>query len=126
MTAQSVAHYGLLIDGKSQPSASGETFEALNPATNEVIAVVAKGGQADVDAAVAAARRAFEGGPWPKMTGLERQRLMMRLAQLLRDNLEAVAVLETSACGKPIAEARGDVANAALTIEYYAGMAPRV
>ena len=85
----------------------------LNPATNEVIARVAKGGLADVDAAVAAARRAFEDGPWPRMTALERQRLMLRLAQLLRDNLEELAVMETSDCGKIIVESRGDVANSA-------------
>jgi betaine-aldehyde dehydrogenase len=126
MTVQAVAHYDLLIDGKFVPAVSGETFDVLNPATNEVIARVAKGGPADVDAAVAAARRAFEGGPWPKMTGLDRQRLMMKLAQLLRDHLDELAVMETSACGKPIAESRGDVANGALTLEYYAGMAPRV
>ncbi|MCC6628748.1 MAG: aldehyde dehydrogenase [Chloroflexi bacterium] len=126
MTAQRVAAFDLLIDGRFVPAASGETFAVANPSTNETIAQVAKAAQADVDAAVSAARRAFEGGPWPAMTGLERQRLMMRLAQLLRDNLEELAVMETSACGKPVAESRGDVANAALTLEYYAGMAPRV
>ena len=126
MTTASVAHYDLLIDGRQVPAQSGETFEVLNPATNEVIARVAKGGEADVEAAVASARQAFESGAWPKLNGMERQRLMIKLADLLRANAEELAVLETTSCGKPIAESRGDLANAALTVEYYAGLAPRV
>lgn len=126
MTVQAIADFNLLIDGRMVPATSGETFTVLNPSNNEPIARVAKAGPADVDAAVAAARRAFEAGAWPRMTGLERQRLMLKLADLLKSNLEALAVMETSACGKPIIESRTDVVNAAATLEYYAGLAPRV
>ncbi len=126
MTVQTATHYDLLIDGRRVPAASGETFEVLNPATNEPVARVAKGGEPDVEAAVAAARRAFDGGPWSKMTGIERQRLMLKLVDALQAHAEELAVLETTTCGKPIAESRGDLTNAALTLEYYAGLAPRI
>src|ERR1035437_5984031 len=73
----------LLIDGRRIPSASGRTFESLNPATEQVIATVAEGNEIDVDRAVAAARRAFE-GPWRTMRAAERGHILLKWADLLR------------------------------------------
>ncbi len=74
----------LLIDGKWVNAASGKTFDTINPATGEVIAHVAEADKADVDKAVEAARRAFEGGPWSQMSAAERGRLLNKLADLDR------------------------------------------
>src|SRR6266545_3877764 len=75
----------LLIDGQHVPSVSGRTFKSLNPATGQVIATVAEGNEADVDHAVAAARRAFE-GPWRTMRASERGQLLLRWAELLKQH----------------------------------------
>src|SRR5580658_900258 len=85
----------LLIDGKWVNAASGKTFETLNPATGEVIAHVAEADKADVDKAVEAARRAFEGGAWQQMSASERGRLLNRLADLIEEHKEELAALET-------------------------------
>src|SRR3982751_593096 len=85
----------LLIDGKFRDSKSGKTFETVNPATEEVIAHVAEGDAADIDLAVKAARRAFDTGPWSKMDARDRTRLMNRLADLLEENIDELAQLET-------------------------------
>src|ERR1700720_212075 len=76
----------LFIGGKWQDSVSGKTFETLNPATGEVICQVAEGDKADVDLAVKAARKAFEEGPWPKMSARERGALIHKLADLIEKN----------------------------------------
>ena len=73
----------LLIDGRHVPSASGRTFKTFNPANEQVIATVAEGNEADVDRAVAAARRAFE-GPWRSMRASERGQILLRLAELMK------------------------------------------
>jgi aldehyde dehydrogenase (NAD+) len=96
----------LLIDGQWRDSASGKTFETVNPATEEVIAQVAEGDAADIDLAVKAARRAFDSGPWSKMDARDRTRLINRLADLLEENIDELAQLETLDNGKPIAESR--------------------
>ncbi|WP_435009213.1 aldehyde dehydrogenase family protein [Tundrisphaera lichenicola] len=117
----------LLIDGQWRDSVSGKTFETINPATEEVIARVAEGDAADIDLAVKAARRAFESGPWSKMDARDRGRLMNRLADLLEDNIDDLAALETLDNGKPIAEARnGDLPLVIDTIRYYAGWADKI
>src|SRR5437868_14189254 len=85
----------LLIGGKWRDSVSGKTFPTMNPATGEVICQVAEGDKADVDLAVQAARKAFEGGPWPKMTASERGRLLHKLADLMEQNQEELAALES-------------------------------
>ena len=81
----------LLIDGQWVPSKSGKTFETLNPATEDVIAQVAEGDAADVEAAVHAARRAFDEGPWPRMDARERGRLMFRLCELIEEEIDELA-----------------------------------
>src|SRR4051812_40020976 len=85
----------MFIGGKWVDSVSGKTFPTLNPATGETICQVAEGDKADVDLAVKAARRAFESGPWSKMSGAERGKLMNRLADLIEQNKEDLAALES-------------------------------
>ncbi len=117
----------LLIDGKWVNAASGKTFDTINPATGEVIAHVAEADKADVDKAVEAARRAFEGGAWPKCQPHERGRLLHRLADLFEQNIDELAALETLDNGKPISDSRN--ADLPLTIacyRYYAGWADKI
>ena len=117
----------LLIDGKFQDSQSNKTFESINPVTEEVIAHVAEGDEADIDLAVKAARRAFEEGPWSEMDARERGRLMMKWADLIDAQQEDFARLEVLDNGKPIVEALGyDIPSAAATIRYFAGWADKV
>jgi aldehyde dehydrogenase (NAD+) len=117
----------MLINGIWQNSASGKTFETLNPATGEVIANVAEGDKADVDKAVIAARKAFEKGPWRKMDARERGRIMLRLADLVEKNKEELAKLESLDNGKPLADAMGaDLPLAIDCYRYYAGWADKI
>ena len=123
-TATKLERYSLLIDGQLVESASGKTFLSINPADNEPLAEVAEGGVEDVERAVAAARRAFEEGPWSRMSALDRQKILFAMARLVRERLEELATLETQDCGKPIVESRADVANVANCFEYYGSLAP--
>lgn len=117
----------LLIDGKWVDSVSGKTFETLNPATEEVLCRVAEGGKEDVDKAVKAARRAFETGPWRKMSTAERARIMLRLADLIEKHADELAQIETLDNGKPINESRYvDVPQTVETFRYYAGWATKL
>jgi aldehyde dehydrogenase (NAD+) len=117
----------LFIGGKWQDSVSGKTFATTNPATGEVICQVAEGDKADVDLAVKAARKAFEDGPWPKMNASERGRLLNKLADLIEQNKEELAALESLDNGKPLRDSLN--ADLALTVKcyrYYAGWADKV
>jgi aldehyde dehydrogenase (NAD+) len=117
----------MLIDGRWVDSASGKTFETLNPATGEVIAQVAEGDREDVDRAVKAARKAFETGPWRKMSARERGRYLYRLADLIEKHIDELAALETLDNGKPISDSRN--ADLPLSIDcyrYYAGWADKL
>ena len=117
----------MLIDGKWVDSASGKTFETINPATGEVIARVAEGDKADVDKAVKAARKAFEKGPWRKTTARERGRMLNKLADLIEQNFDELAALETLDNGKPIRDSR--TADLPLVLDcyrYYAGWADKI
>src|SRR3954451_583037 len=96
----------LLIDGKWVSASSGKTFDSIDPATGEVLAKVAEGDKADIDLAVKAARRAFEGGAWPKLTAMERAKLLWKLADLLEAHADEFAQLESLDNGKPQAVAR--------------------
>jgi phenylacetaldehyde dehydrogenase len=84
----------LLIDGKWVNAKSGQTFQTRNPATGELLADCAQGDEVDIDIAVRAARRAFESGPWSRLTATERGRLIWKLGDLLFENLEEFAELE--------------------------------
>src|SRR5450631_2360488 len=85
----------MLINGRWVNAASGKTFPTYNPATGEILAHVAEGDREDIDRAVKSARAAFETGPWSKLTPSERGRLIWKLADLLEQNLEEFAELET-------------------------------
>ena len=112
----------LLIGGKWVPAKSGKTFETYNPATGEVLAKVAEGGKEDIDLAVKAARKAFEGGPWRQMSPAQRSRLMYKLADAIEARAEEFAQLETLDNGKPIKESRYvDIPQVIETFRYYAG-----
>jgi aldehyde dehydrogenase (NAD+) len=115
------------IGGQWVPSASGKTFETINPATEEVIASVAEGDAEDVDRAVKAARKAFESGPWPKMDARDRGRLLNKLADLIEEEIDELAQLETLDNGKPIRESRGgDLPLVIDCLRYYAGWADKI
>jgi len=117
----------LLINNQWIPSESGKTFPTVNPATGEEIAQVAEADAADVDKAVKAAREAFERGPWRKVSASERGRYLNRLADLIEQNAEELARLETLDNGKPLAVARA--ADLKLTVacyRYYAGWADKI
>jgi aldehyde dehydrogenase (NAD+) len=125
--APKVKDQPLFIGGKWQDSVSGKTFPTVNPATGEVICHVAEADKADVDLAVRAARKAFNEGPWPRMSAAERGRLLHRLADLIEENKEELAALETLDNGKPYRDALN--ADLALTIKcyrYYAGWADKI
>ncbi|HEX5500670.1 MAG TPA: aldehyde dehydrogenase family protein, partial [Thermomicrobiales bacterium] len=124
--ATGIDAYNLIIGGQDVPAASGETFDTVSPTTNQPVGRVAKAGPEDVDRAVAAARKAFDEGPWPQMTPLERSRILHRIAALLRERLPEIARLETMNCGKIIVESRGDVNASATCFEYYAGLATQL
>lgn len=117
----------LLIDGKWVEAKSGKTFATINPATEEVLCHVAEGGKEDVDLAVKAARRAFESGPWPKMSTAQRAKLLLNLADLIEKHADELAQLETLDNGKPIKESRYvDVPQTVETFRYYAGWATKL
>jgi betaine-aldehyde dehydrogenase len=118
--------YRLFIDGDFVEPASSATIDVLDPATEEVIARVPDAGREDVDRAVAAARRAFDEGPWRESTSQERGRILFRLAAAVRDRADALAELETINSGKPIVESEFDVADVATCFEYYGGLATKV
>jgi phenylacetaldehyde dehydrogenase len=117
----------LLIDGKWVSAASGKTFPTYNPATGEVLAQIAEGDRVDIDAAVKAARKAFDKGPWSKMTSSERGRLIWKLADLIEEHLEEFATLETLDNGKPLTVARAaDVPLAVDMFRYMAGWSTKL
>ncbi|HEY2838567.1 MAG TPA: aldehyde dehydrogenase family protein [Pirellulales bacterium] len=115
------------IGGKWVPAASGKTFETINPATEEVIATVAEGDAADVDLAVAAARDALETGPWSRMDARDRGRLMYKLADLIEEEADELAALETLDNGKPIRDSKAaDLPLVIDCLRYYAGFADKI
>ena len=112
----------LLIDGQWRDATEGGLHEIVNPADGQVIAQAAAGGAADIDAAVTAARAAFDTGPWGRMVPADRARRLWALADLLARHADELALLETLNTGKPLAMARQfDVAMAAECLRYHAG-----
>jgi 5-carboxymethyl-2-hydroxymuconic-semialdehyde dehydrogenase len=112
-------HY---IDGAFRASISGETFESLNPATNGVLALASAGAGGDVDLAVAAARRAFDEGPWPRLKATERAATLRRIADGVRARAQEFIAREVADIGMPIAQMKGLAARAAQNFDYYAGV----
>jgi len=116
----------LFINNQWVDPGQGGTFDTYNPATGEVIAKVAAASAADVDRAVKAARAALESGPWGRMDAVERGRLIFRLADLIEQNAEELATLESLNCGKTIRDSRGDMQGVANWLRYYAGWADKI
>jgi aldehyde dehydrogenase (NAD+) len=117
----------ILINNEWIESQSGKTFATINPCTGEEICRVSEADAADVDKAVKAARRAFDGGPWRKMNPRERGRLINKLADLIEQNQEELAALETLDNGKPISDSKAaDLPLAIDCFRYYAGWADKI
>jgi len=110
-----------MIGGRRVPAASGATFDAINPANQQLLAKVASCAETDVDRAVASARQAFEQGPWARMAPAERKRVLLRLAELMLAHREELALLESLNMGKPVMDALNiDVPGAAHVFAWYA------
>ncbi|CAM5303003.1 NAD/NADP-dependent betaine aldehyde dehydrogenase [Streptomyces antimycoticus] len=119
MTAVETIH----VDGTWQAAASGAQREVLDPADAKTLAVVAEGGVEDTDAAVAAARRAFDQGPWPGTPVAERAALLRRVAELLQRDRETIALIESRDTGKTLEEGRVDVDDVTNAFRYFADLA---
>src|ERR1700680_975864 len=109
----------MYINGEWVESRSGKVFPVFDPSSEQVIAEVPEADERDVNAAVSAARVAFDSGPWPATTAQERGRILFRLAERIRKESAMLAELETRNSGKPIVEAEYDVADVATCFEYY-------
>ncbi|KAL6969473.1 aldehyde dehydrogenase (NAD(+)) [Sarracenia purpurea var. burkii] len=117
----------LLINGKFVDAASGKTFPTVDPRTGEVITYVSEGDAEDINRAVSAARKAFDEGPWPKMTAYERSRILFRFADLIEKHNDEIAALETWDNGKPYEQsAKIEVPMLARLFRYYGGWADKI
>ena len=112
-----------LIGGVWQGSADGQTFDRISPSHKVVVSRSALGGVAETDAAVAAARAAFDAGVWSRLSGKARAAVLLRVADLIEANVEPMARLETLESGKPISQSRGEVSGAADLWRYAASLA---
>jgi betaine-aldehyde dehydrogenase len=118
--------YLMHINGEPAESRTGSWFGVIDPSTEETIAEVPDAREDDIDAAVQAARAAFDSGPWPQTTAQERGRLLFRLADRIRREAARLAELEARNSGKPIVEAEFDINDVATCFEYYGGLATKV
>jgi betaine-aldehyde dehydrogenase len=116
----------LFIDGQWVAPVRHGSFDSIDPSDEQVIARVAAASAEDVDLAVAAARRAFDQGPWPRMTGAERAQVLRRIGQGIRDRLDELAHIEVRDNGKPLPEAQWDLGDAAGCFEFYADLADQL
>lgn len=117
----------LFINGRFVDAVSGKTFETRDPRTGEVIAKIAEGDKADIDLAVKAAREAFDHGPWPRMSGFARGRILHKFADLVEQHVEELAALDTVDAGKLFAMGKlVDIPGGANLLRYYAGAADKV
>ena len=121
-----VKTYQMFINGEWVTSKSNKTFPVYDPSTEEVIAQVPDANAEDVNRAVAAAKAAFEDGPWATTTPVDRGRVLFRLADKIRQNQAILADLECRNSGKPIVEAEYDIGDVANCFEYYGGLANKV
>lgn len=117
---------GIFINNRWQPASSGKTVAMIAPATGKVFGEIARGTAADIDAAVAAARHAFEKGAWGKTTATERGRMLTNLGRIVEQHAEELALLEATDTGKPMKQARADMVALARYFEYYGGAADKV
>ena len=116
----------MLINGELQEGNSTSRIPVYDPSTEEIIAEIPDATSADVDAAIAAARIAFDHGGWPQTTAQERGRILFRIAEKIRAEAASLAELESRNSGKPIVEAEFDIADAATCFEYYGGLATKI
>jgi acyl-CoA reductase-like NAD-dependent aldehyde dehydrogenase len=117
----------LFIGGTWHAPVSGETYATINPATEEETARIAKGDERDIGLAVQAARKAFDSGPWPKMSASERGRMVWKLGDLIMGNLDELARLESLCTGKTLFDsAKVEIPFAAEVFRYYAGWATKI
>ncbi|MDF3291174.1 aldehyde dehydrogenase family protein [Streptomyces silvisoli] len=117
--------YGLFVDGEFRPAEDGKVFKTVSPSSEEVLSEVAQAGQSDVDAAVRAARKAFE--KWSALPGAERAKYLFRIARIIQERSRELAVLESLDNGKPIRESRdADLPLVAAHFFYYAGWADKL
>ena len=117
----------MYVDGAWVEARTGQWFETVDPATGTVLADVPRGGAADIDAAVTAARRTFDDGTWGSAVAeRERARVLLRVAALVADRRQELAELEVRDCGKPIADALADIDEVAFMFEYYGGWATKI
>ena len=123
MPKPETARYQMYVAGEWVDAASGATYEVIDPSTEEVVARVPKGGVADAERALAAAREAFDRGPWPRMKAAERADALRRAAALIRERAEDLARLESRQMGKLLEDSLVDMNDAAHTFDYYAGLA---
>ena len=115
------------IDGKYQPAVSGATFDCINPANGQVIAQVASCDAADIELAVASARKSFEAGGWSRRAPAARKKVLLRFAELIRKHREELALTETMDMGKPISDSmKIDIPAAANSIAWYAEAVDKV
>lgn len=114
----------VFIDNRWQPPVAGETLPVIDPSDGQRYACIARGGAQDINLAVIAARRAFEGA-WGALSALERGRILMRVQRLILDHLEELAQIESRDCGKPLKQARNDATACARYFEFYAGAADK-
>src|SRR3954463_15902516 len=115
--------YELLIDGRWTKARSGETVERTSPAHGVTFSIYPGASEHEADKAISAARAAFDRGPWPRMTASERSKVLLDVAALIERDAELLAMLDTLECGKPIAQARGEIAGAADIWRYAAALA---
>src|SRR5260221_186168 len=116
----------LVLGGERVPAADGKTFAVTEPGSGKPFVEVAEAGHEDVERAVRAAYRAFEEGRWPRMSATERGRILLQAATLVRQRLEEIATVEARNAGKPIRDARGEIALVAAVLEYWGGAANKI
>ena len=118
--------HSLYINGEFVPSESTDRLDVIDPSTTETIARVPDASPRDIDRAVAAARRAFDEGPWKDSTAQDRGRVLFKLAEVVRRRSDELAEIEARNTGKPIVEAEFDIADVATCFEYYGGLATKI
>ena len=116
---EKIRHY---IGGEFVDSIDGEEFDVLNPVTNEAYIKASSGKKADIEAAVAAAKTAFDEGPWPKMLPRERARILGRIADIVESRKDELAAMESHDSGLPITQAKGQAARAAENFRFFADL----
>jgi len=116
----------LVLGGERIPAVDGKTFSVIEPGLGKPFAEVAEASSEDVERAVQMAYRAFEEGSWPRLSATERGRILLRAATLVRERLEDIAAIEARNAGKPIRDARGEVALVASVLEYWGGAANKI